>query len=53
MSYSTRNFINHSEDVSDFFLRNIGSDLPEYSYDAGNHRKNVNIPSHRSVLFDN
>ena len=39
MSYSTRNFINHSECESDFFLRNIGYNLPEYSYDPGNHRK--------------
>jgi len=39
MFYSTRNFINYSEDKSDFFLRNIGSNPPEYSYDPGNHRK--------------
>jgi len=39
MFYSTRKFINYSEDKSDFFLRNIGSNLPEYSYDLGNHRK--------------
>jgi len=53
MFYSTHNFVNYSEDKSDFFLRNIGSNLPEYSYDLGNHRKKVNIPSHRSVIFDN
>jgi len=39
MSYSTRNFINHSEYESDFFLRNIGYNIPEYSYDPGNDRK--------------
>ena len=39
MSYSTRNCINYSEDKSDFFLRNIDSNLPEYSYDPENHRK--------------
>jgi hypothetical protein len=53
MFHSTRNFINYSEDKSDFFLRNIGFNLPEYSYDTGDHRKKVNIPSHRSALFDN
>ena len=53
MFYSTRNFINYSEDKSDFFLRNIGCNLPEYSYDPGNYRKKVNIPSHVSVLFGN
>jgi len=42
MSYSTRNFINHSEYESDFFLRNIGYNIPEYSYDPGNHRKKTN-----------
>jgi len=52
MFHSTHNFINYSEDESDFFLRNIGSKLPEYSYDP-DHRKKVNIPSHKSVLFDN
>ena len=39
--YSTRNFINYSEDKSDFFLQNIGSNLPEYSYKPGNHRKKI------------
>ena len=33
------NFVNYSKDESDFFLRNIGSNLPDYSYDLGNHRK--------------
>jgi len=39
MFYRTRNFP-YSEGKSDFFLQNIGSDLPDYSYDPGNHRKN-------------
>jgi hypothetical protein len=53
MFYSTRNFINYSEYKSDFFLRNIVSKIHENSYDPGNHSKNVNIPSFRSVLFGN
>ena len=53
MFHSTRNFVNYSEDKGDFFLRNNGFNLLEYSYDPGDHRKKINIPSHRSVLFDN
>jgi hypothetical protein len=53
MFHNTRNVINLSEDASDSFLRNISSNLPEYSYDTGDHRKEINVASHRSVLSEN
>jgi len=42
-------FINYSGDKSDFFLRNISFNLPEYSYDPGVYRNIANISSDRSM----
>jgi len=51
--HNTHDVINFSDDDSDSFLRNNSSNLPEYSYGVGDHRKKIIIPLHRSILSGN